>query len=464
MRKAFPSPTQTAIIINYHIPKRTFLTKNVIFEEQPTVAWIYTDEANPYKIFSYLVSKDSPDELKKLVDLVPAEEIVGLEEIIKKLNEIDWTPDLFKIFIKKCRFSFLHVSNKNNLKKEITLLKEMTKYSTSFINDTTSVYRVLGKRESSSSTKLFISNIANYYHYIYSDIFREQMKPVFFHFSHFPESKESYDMKLTNRVPFSFEDMDRIRTEVNNDMLWIEKELTEFLYDDSDNPNDPTDYMDLYDNYVKPLYSSKLYPLLSLIFKEIKTAEMTGSAKEAVQNIYQNFGLHFDADNDPRYLRNYMQNITFDIIARRILTYSLGPSKWPLLKQKMKQMFKKLHKKFIKNMNAVEHLDLKKAEKVFKKMNVNILRNHSMTTPVIDFLGGFFARKVSEEYNAFLEEDISTRLMGPDLDNNFVKKNLYFASLLGGNFPGADVVVNPVLLFKLNMSKSKVSAQNMLLV
>ena len=123
MRKLLLRPDELIIIVSYMFEKETVLAKRI--SELNTFAWIYVDELNPFKILSYKVGRHTPDKVLRMIEKVPYGKTVGMDQILTYLNTVDWDQQLYKSFFKNCSFSRMHVSRRDQMKTEISLIRKM---------------------------------------------------------------------------------------------------------------------------------------------------------------------------------------------------------------------------------------------------------------------------------------------------------------------------------------------------
>ena len=449
MRRVFPDKNSVALEINYKMDKRTILAKKT----EDGFAWIYTDKSNPYKVLSYTITKKTPQDLKQLVLSMSTTEIKGLDNILAVLNQIEWTPDLIKHFYKKSAFSVLRASTKDDFGKEMKILKDMMNFLNKFNPGDFDFDAVRSFLVSMNMGSVYPNDIKQYIMDIFIRIFYEQLNRKSFHFDHFSKNKEDFYTYMPDDFVFSFEDLDALRTLVDEEIDLVSDELKDVLQNEVFPSKD--DIMKIYDQILLPMTENKLFPLYPLLFQKIKRSEMTRKTQAEVAYLYAKFDLNTVFTKKEKMFEENLVDLTTGMITETLRMYGPSNTNYPLLSNKLVYIFKRLKTKVLNQLKNFKNLNFQNAWRLFLMHEGDFYKNYVNIAPDQFCLSSYLGNQLFKHFDNFIESDLLTRIMGPDYDPYFLKKNIYYASLLGGDFPGRPRYVNELPVFKLKVTRKQ---------
>ena len=445
MRRVFPDKESVALEIVYKMDRRTVLGKKT----SKGIAWIYTDKSNPYKVLSYTLTEKTPREIRLLIQSMPTIAIKGMDNILDAMNLIEWTPDLIKKFYNKADFAVLRFASKKDFAKEMKILKDLLNYSNKFDHEYFNKATIQYSMSNSTSKACYPYFISLYIRQIFVRLFQDQLGRKGFDFDYFAEDKEDFYRYMPKDFVFSFEELDALRTLVKAETEEIGDQMEETLKRERFPSND--EIQDIFSEILKPMTETNLFPFYSLLFQKVKRTEMTKTTKTEITHMYSKFNLNTVHSKKDALIKENISDLTMDLVIEVFRMYKSSDYRYPLLADAVKSIFKRLKRRLLDPLKKFKNLDFKRAWKLYLMHEKDFFKNYVNISPNELNLARYLSDKYYSDFETFMQSDLLNRVMGPEYDPNFLKKNLYYASLLGGDFPGRPKYVNKIPVFKLKI-------------
>ena len=362
MRKLLLTPDELVIIINYTFEKETVLAKRI--SELNTFAWIYVDKLNPFKIMSYKVNKKTPEKILQMIEMIPYGKTTGINDILEKLNTIDWDKELFKKFFKTSSFSRMHLSSRSQMKQQIEFIRLMMGNIDHQTRPMFNYQEKLTNDQRGFHLKQYKEKLVEF--------FKDMVRKIFYHFSGMltidifsnliAQNKLNdfeYPKMISNIIPL----LDNFKEDINQDIEEYRKDLDTFF--DGDLPEYYFEYeelQDIYNEKIHPIFTGKLYPFFSILFQKIKMAETRKNLKKVLSNLYLEYKFSVFLQDSNSQFRNYRIQIVSEYCFKLLKMY-----------RKKRFNFSKLNKFLTKNWIKMSKILLKKIAFI-PKLEMNIVR------------------------------------------------------------------------------------------
>ena len=436
------------ISIDYHFQQKTMLFKRN--DQTKELAWGFVDSFNPFKILSLAITSDLPDALKVLADAVPFEISFGLDNVLEKLNVVDWSKELLKQFYKKCSFTRWHVPKKTETTRETEYLRLMMKNQPKQISNDMIDYFLFNFSQDSQDILFYYKNILDgFWSKTINQVFINQTGNQFVDFINLEKSDGNVtsfhlrDSKFTSDELIAFHRRLKVYTDT------ITAAIEEYRTNSPETAmlvHDLDVMSSVYMEQIAPLVESKLFPVFSILLRQINLYDATGDAGKFIRNLLaKNQEILNEHHKTPN--QKLLGTIYTGYIQDSMNRYIPQKKKFPELIAVVTKLLKRLLSMLRKDLRKMPSLDFDNAWK-FVESQVRKFVRHQMLISPMEYMIDIRIKGVLFNVEPYFTQSDLMRLGFVESQKVLAETLMYFVGLLGGKSL-SETTSQVTLLFKL---------------